>query len=121
FARGGLLHFGQGKWYPGEPLPRWQYSLLWRKDGVPLWRGAAPAALANGAAPRRQHEPARGFMLAFCEVMGLPITGIQPAFEDPFLHLHQEAQLPIDYVPDANHKDLAQRTLAQVLGRGLDT
>jgi uncharacterized protein (DUF2126 family) len=31
------IHFGQGKWYPGELFPRWQYALL-EKDGLPLWK-----------------------------------------------------------------------------------
>lgn len=26
-----------GKWYPGEPLPRWNCMLLHRKSGEPLW------------------------------------------------------------------------------------
>ena len=59
YGQGGFLHFGQGKWYPGEPLPRWALGCFWRPDGQPLWqdeRLIAETGRDYGAGPEQAHE-----------------------------------------------------------------
>jgi len=120
FAPGGLLHYGQGKWYPGEALPRWALACYWRKDGVALWR--EPALLADFdrdyghdlAAAQRLAQALTGHL-------GVPAQHLMPAFEDIVYYLWQEGQLPADVDPHtADLKDPAERRrLAELLGRGL--
>jgi uncharacterized protein (DUF2126 family)/transglutaminase-like putative cysteine protease len=116
YAPGGLLHVGQGKWYPGEPLPRWQYTLYWRRDGAPLWHGPE----FDSAAAAQPPETARALLRALCEQLDLPAMAIHPCFEDPFYALWQEGQLPIDKVGATSRAELAHRTLQNVRQRGLD-
>ncbi len=122
FAPGALLHSAQGKWYPGEPLPRWALGLFWRKDGVPVWRDEQLLA-----EPGRDHghgtEEAQRFAELLAGNLGLNKAGAQPAFEDGLHYLRQEAETPANL--DASSADLkapaARRELARVLSRGLDT
>jgi uncharacterized protein (DUF2126 family) len=92
-APGALLHYGQGKWYPGEPLPRWAFSLYWRRDGVPIWRDAA--LVAREAAPQAMSgESVRQFTQGLAERLGIAVDHVQPAFEDPAHHMVKDGELP---------------------------
>ncbi|GAA1089227.1 transglutaminase family protein [Tsukamurella spumae] len=99
YAPGGLVRRGQGKWYPGEPLPRWQIELMWRTDGRPLWRDPAlladpwndreaaetslePYAPTGFARPRNARRTA-AFLGAVADALRLPPELVLPAFEDP--------------------------------------
>ena len=80
YAPEGSLQFGQGKWYPGEPLPRWSYALVWREDGVPLWREAkliaeTPSKSLDGAGARRVID-------GIATQLGVDVDHVIPAFED---------------------------------------
>jgi len=122
FAPGALLHTAQGKWYPGEPLPRWALGIFWRKDGVPVW--CEPKWLAE---PQRDYgngvKEAKRFAETLARHLGLAARYVQPAYEDALAALAREAEVPINLDPaKANLKDsLERRNLANALSRGLDT
>jgi uncharacterized protein (DUF2126 family)/transglutaminase-like putative cysteine protease len=80
FAPGGLLHQGQGKWYPGEPLPRWALSVFWRRDGAALCRDGSPILSEGTGEP--PPGSARRLALGLAERLGLAADHVQPAFED---------------------------------------
>ncbi|MBF0628404.1 MAG: transglutaminase family protein [Magnetococcales bacterium] len=119
FAPGGVLQHGQGKWYPGEPLPRWRYSCYWRRDGQPVWRD--PELIAWGR-ESLGHDTLLGekFLKALARELGLAAKAIIPAYEDPFYHLWQEMRTPVDRDPArAIPKDsLDRQRLAALLQRG---
>ena len=98
FAPGGLLHYGQGKWYPGEPLPRWAFSLYWRRDGIPIWRDdsliAREAATHNPTVEDSQHL-ARGIAAR----LGIVADYVQPAYEDPTDRMLKQGLIPENVDP----------------------
>jgi uncharacterized protein (DUF2126 family)/transglutaminase-like putative cysteine protease len=98
FAPGGLLHYGQGKWYPGEPLPRWAFSLFWRRDGKPIWRDAGLIATEAGSYSASA-EDARRFTGRMAARLGIAGEYVVPAFEDPAELLRREGELPENVDP----------------------
>lgn len=120
FAHGGLLHFGQGKWYPGEPFPRWQYALYWRNDGVPMWRNDALVAKEDG--PKYTFKDAELFTTELTKYLGIDTNNITPAYEDPIYWAMEEGKLPVNIDPlKVNLKDsIERRTLAKLLEKGLN-
>src|SRR4029077_14936206 len=99
FAHGGMLRYGQGKWYPGEPLPRWAFALYWRKDGLPIWQN--PALIATEAVSGR--PPSAGAAQRFTEALAarlrLPSKHVLPAYEDPADRMLKEGELPANVDP----------------------
>jgi len=109
FAPGGLLHYGQGKWYPGEPLPRWAFSCYFRRDGEPIWR--EPALFADEAtAHEHGAKEAEAFMRALATRLGIGDQFIVPAYEDVFYYLWRERKLPVNVDPlDSKLEDEQER------------
>ncbi len=121
FAPGGLLHYGQGKWYPGEQLPRWAFALYWRADGEPLWQDPALIAVEATATPATIADAAR-FSSTLCEQLGLHGDSAMPAYEDVGHFALVEQRLPINVEPVSNRlADPAERArIVKVFERGLD-
>ena len=122
FAPGALLHFGQGKWYPGESLPRWALTCYWRTDGVPLWND--PQLIADPDKDYGFGAPeAKAFTEEFANRLGVRSDYVIAAFEDPLTYIHKERQLPVNVHPIDNrlNEPEERERLRRVFERGLET
>jgi uncharacterized protein (DUF2126 family)/transglutaminase-like putative cysteine protease len=95
YAKGGVLQYGQGKWYPGEPLPRWSMIAYWRVDGEKIWESEHLLA-SDRFVGTSTTEDARKFTSVLAENLRLSSDYIHPAFEDNLYYLWQEGNLPIE-------------------------
>ena len=121
FAAGAVLHFGQGKWYPGEPLPRWALSVIWRKDGVPIWHDEK--LIGDDSVPGKlDTDVARRFIEALADRLDVAPEFVIPAHEDAWAYLSQERRLPVNVDPlDNRLADKQQRErITRVFEQGLD-
>ncbi|HEY2572619.1 MAG TPA: transglutaminase family protein, partial [Verrucomicrobiaceae bacterium] len=120
FASGGLLFYGQGKWYPGESLPRWALGCYWRRDGVPVWNdeGLIADETRDGSLGV---EDARRFGLTLAVALGVDSEWLVPGYEDVYYYLWKERRLPSNVDPlQSNLKDEAERArLAHIFQKGL--
>ena len=120
FAPSGLLHYGQGKWYPGETLPRWTFSLYWRADGHLLWENEA--LIAGEVSPTELNLNDAELLLRQIAIqLAVDPDFVQPAYEDPAEWLFKEANLPENLNPQNAELDDedSRRRLAKVFSEGL--
>ena len=120
FAPGALLHYGQGKWYPGEPLPRWALAAYWRRDGVPVWRDES--LIADESRDYGHGIPeARELARRLCETLGTDPRHLIPAYEDIFYYTWKERRLPSNVTPAQSQlkNPLERDRLARLFQKGL--
>ncbi len=120
FGPGGLLHYGQGKWYPGEQLPRWSLGCYWRKDGVPIWSDDSLIAEESKNYGHGAKE-ARVYLDELMKQIDVDPRWALTAREDAYYYLWKERRLPVNVDPlKSNLKDKQERErIASVFQDGL--
>ena len=120
YAPNGLVHFGQGKWYPGEQLPRWSLNCFWRKDGEPIWN--SPALYANESVDYGvTAEQAGQFLKRVARRLGVTDEHVFPAYEDVYYYMWRERRLPGNVDPFDSRVDdpLERERLMKVFTQGM--
>ena len=120
FGPDGMIHYGLGKWYPGEPLPRWQYGLFWRKDHYPIWKNIRLVAHET-IEKKFSSSDAERFTKELARHLAVSEDNVSTAYEDIFYFLWSESKLPANVDPlVSNLKDsIERRTLSSLLDSGL--
>ena len=122
YGQGGFLHFGQGKWYPGEQLPRWALNIYWRADRQPVWRN--PALFVDERKPTHYtSEDASRFITGLTAKLGLTSQHVLPGHEDVWYYLWRERRLPVNVDPfDSKLEDEMERSrLRRVFAQKLES
>jgi uncharacterized protein (DUF2126 family) len=123
YGPAGVVHFGQGKWYPGEPLPRWSLDLFWRNDGTSLWSdrgliGDETKPKAELATPDNATKLAQ----SIAKNLGVDPKFVFSAYEDAYYYLWRERKLPINVEATASKLSdpLERERLRRLFTDGLD-
>jgi uncharacterized protein (DUF2126 family)/transglutaminase-like putative cysteine protease len=121
FAPGAALHYGQGKWYPGEVLPRWALGCFWRDDGIPVWHDPKWIAREDSI-EQLEAGDAKRFLEVLCRYLNVEERTLQPAYEDVFYYLWKEGTLPINVdVLDNKLEEANERErLRRLFEKGID-
>ncbi|MCE9603845.1 MAG: transglutaminase family protein [Planctomycetia bacterium] len=121
FSIGPLMHYGQGKWYPGEPLPRWSLSCYWRKDGQKIWNDLSLIA-EDEAGLKHTEADAQAFVTELAGRLGVDADNAEAAYEDAWYYMWKERKLPSNVDPlKSNLADKVERDrLAKVFTQGLN-
>ncbi len=124
YGEGGFLHFGQGKWYPGEQLPRWALSIYWRKDSQAIWQD--PSLFADERDPthcRYTGADADRFTQELARRLSLSSQYITPGYEDTWYYLWRERRLPVNVDPLQSRLDdpMERERLRRVFSQGLSS
>ena len=122
YGTGGFLHFGQGKWYPGEQLPRWALNIYWRTDKQPVW--SDPSLFTDERDPTHYtSEDAQRFTKTLAKRLGMTDQFVQAAFEDAWYYLWRERRLPVNVDPFNSKLDdeMERARLRRVFEQKLDT
>jgi uncharacterized protein (DUF2126 family) len=121
FAPGAALHYGQGKWYPGEVLPRWALGCFWRTDGVPVWHDPKWIAREDST-ENYDAADAERFTQVLCRYLNIDDEVIQAAYEDSYYYLWKEGTLPVNV--DVLNNRLEEKTererLRRLFDKGID-
>uniref|UniRef100_UPI0025D9B967 transglutaminase family protein n=1 Tax=uncultured Xylophilus sp. TaxID=296832 RepID=UPI0025D9B967 len=121
YAPQGFLHVGQGKWYPGEQLPRWAMGIYWRTDSKPVW--VDQSLLADERRPTHYTTAdAERFVHRLAQELGVSDAFVEPAYEDALYYLWRERKLPmnVDVFDSRLGDELARAQLRRSFDRGLD-
>ena len=121
FSPFGLLHYGQGKWYPGEQLPRWALGSFWRRDGEAVWHDHSLIA-SYGTTYKHDETDAQRLIQQIAKRLGVKPAHAAPAYEDVWYYLARERRLPVNVDPfTSNLKDpLERERFARLFEQGLD-